>query len=134
MRHILRILGINALVLFLINQIFPQAIFFAKGFETLFLTALVLSLVNLFIRPLINLFLLPINLITLGTFRWVVNVLTFYLVTLIVSDFQIKAFVFPGFSYQGIVIPSLSFSFFWSLVFISFCLSFFSSLLHWLFK
>lgn len=134
MKRILRSLAINAFALWLINQAFPQALFFAKGLETLAFTALVLALVNLFIRPLINLLLLPINLLTLGTFRWLVNVATLYLVTLIVHDFKIRAFVFLGFSYKGIIIPSASLNTLWALVLVSFGLSFISAILSWLCK
>lgn len=134
MKHVLRSLAINAFALWLVSQIFPQGISFAEGFKTLGITAAVLGLVNLFIRPLINLFLLPINLLTLGMFRWLVNVATLYLVTLIVHDFKISAFTFPGLAYQGIVIPSLPLNIFWAFVFISFCLSFVSAFLSWLSK
>lgn len=134
MKHILRSLAINAFALWLVSQIFPQGIFFAKGTETLVITAAVLGLVNLFIRPLINLFLLPINLLTLGMFRFMVNVITLYLVTLIVHDFKISAFAFPGLTYKGIIIPSVSLNIFWAFVLISFCLSFVSAFLSWLSK
>lgn len=134
MRRVLKSLVINALACWLVSQTFPEAMTFAKGLETLLFTAFVLGLVNLFIRPLINLFLLPINLLTLGTFRWVVNVITLYLVTLIVKDFSVNSFFFLGFSFKGIVIPSISFSLFWAFVFISFALSLVSSLVHWVFK
>lgn len=134
MRGILKSLAINVLALWVVSLAFPQAMTFAKGTETLVFTAFVLGVVNLFIRPLINLFLLPINLLTLGAFRWVVNVATLYLVTLLVKDFAIQAFTFSGFVFKGIVIPSFSFSSFWALVFISFTLSLVSSFVHWLFK
>src|SRR5688572_12173068 len=58
--------------------------------------AFALTLVDALIKPLINLLLLPFNLITLGTFRWVSSVIALYLTTLVVPGFAIRAFTYPG--------------------------------------
>ncbi|PJE67620.1 hypothetical protein COU95_01345 [Candidatus Shapirobacteria bacterium CG10_big_fil_rev_8_21_14_0_10_40_9] len=131
MKSLIRSFLINVASLWIVSQII-SGVTFAKGYETLFLTGAVLGLVNLFIRPLINILLLPLNLLTLGAMRWLVNVATLYLVTLIVSDFSISGFSFPGFFYNGFSIPAFSTTGFWALVLTSFILSFVSSFLFWL--
>lgn len=131
MKSLIRSFLINAASLWLVGQLI-SGLYFAKGYETLIVTAAVLGLVNLFVKPLINILLLPINLLTLGTLRWLVNVATLYLVTLLVSDFKIIGFSFPGFSYEGFLIPAFSTTGFLALVLTSFVLSLCSSFLFWL--
>ena len=79
------------------------------------MAALAIALVNLFVRPIVNLLLLPIHLVTLGTFRWAANLVTLYLVTRLVPNLQIHAFTFPGLDLKYLIIPSMHFFRLWSL-------------------
>ncbi len=133
MKSLLRSFLINAVVLFALSQTI-EGIIFAKGMETLFLAAASLSLVHIFLQPILNILLLPINILTLGTFRWVVNVITFYLVTLIVPGFKIVGFHFAGLSYQVINLPPVDLGAFLGLIAFSFLLSFISGFFFWLVK
>jgi putative membrane protein len=58
--------------------------------------ALVLGIINAFVRPLILLITLPINILTLGLFTLFINGALFYLVSLIVKGFVITGF-WPAF-------------------------------------
>ena len=111
-----------------------EGVSYEGGSKTLATTALVLTLINLLVKPLVNLLLLPINLITLGTFRWVINVISLYLVTLTVPLFKVNAFLFQGFEFQGFVMPAINLSIFWAFVVASFLISLTTTLLHWLAK
>lgn len=133
MKFLIRSFVIYAASLWVVNQL-VLGLTFAKGYETLFLTAAVLGLVNLFIRPFLNILFLPINLLTLGTIRWFVNVATLYLVTIMVKDFSVTGFSFPGFSYNGFLFPAFSVSGLPAFILVSFLLSFCSSFLFWLAK
>lgn len=133
MKSLLRSFLINCFSLFVIAKM-VNGFSFAKGNETLLFAALVLCLVNLFIKPLINILLLPINLITLGTFRWLVNVATLLLVTLIVPEFQIIGFKFLGLSIGTFALPAYSASGLFALILNSLLLSLFSGFLFWLSK
>jgi putative membrane protein len=53
------------------------------------LTAILFLLVNLFVSPILKLILFPINLLTLGIFRWVVNVLVLYIFDLLYAGLTI---------------------------------------------
>jgi len=134
MKKLLRILAINFFALWLISRIFPTAISYQGNWQTLFWSAAALGLVDFAIKPLVKLLLLPITILTLGLFRWVINVLGLYLVTVLVPGFSIQAFAFPGFSYQGFVIPSFSASILYAYIIISFTLSLITSFIHWLRK
>jgi uncharacterized membrane protein YvlD (DUF360 family) len=105
----------------------------SEGLTGIFFTAAVLTGINLALKPLIRLLLLPINLITLGAFRWVANVFSLYLVTMLVPYLEIVDFQFPGFSYQGFIIPSMFLGTFVVLLISSFLISFINTFLFWLF-
>jgi putative membrane protein len=62
------------------------------NYKTLLFAAIVLALVNAFLRPFLKILLLPINVITLGIFGWFMNSLILYLTTLIVPGFDIFPF------------------------------------------
>ncbi len=57
---------------------------------TLVLAALLLGFVNAFVRPLIVLLTLPITLLTLGLFLWVVNAAMIGLVAWMLSGFEVS--------------------------------------------
>ena len=57
-----------------------------------FIAALVLGVLNAVIRPLLLLFSLPINIMTLGIFTLVINGLVLWMVTAVVDGFHISTF------------------------------------------
>lgn len=63
------------------------------SFQTALLAAFVMGLVNIFIRPIILIFTLPLNLLTLGLFTFVINALMLWLVAKIVIGFTITGFL-----------------------------------------
>lgn len=62
------------------------------GIEVLIVAALVFSVVNMFVRPLIILFTLPLVLLTLGIALFFINLFMLYLTSWIVDDFTIDSF------------------------------------------
>lgn len=63
------------------------------NFQTALLAALVMGFINLFIRPIVLIFTLPLNLLTLGLFTFVINALMFLLVAKIVAGFAVAGFL-----------------------------------------
>ncbi|EEO28536.1 phage holin family protein [Oxalobacter paraformigenes] len=63
-----------------------------SGFWTALIAALVLGLVNALIRPLLVLLTLPVTLVTLGLFIFVINGLMFWLVSKMVDGFYVSSF------------------------------------------
>src|SRR5262252_4037385 len=59
---------------------------------TALIAALLLGLVNTFIRPLLVLLTLPVTLLTLGLFIFVINALLFWLVGSFVTGFHVGGF------------------------------------------
>jgi len=62
------------------------------GIGVLIVASLVFSVVNIFVRPLIILFTLPLVLLTLGLALFFINLLMLYLTSWIVDDFTIDSF------------------------------------------
>lgn len=133
MKRYLRLFLINLAGLWLTTR-FLAGVSFSGGFQTLALATLALTFINLLVKPLLKVLLLPINLITLGAFRWLINVLSLYLVTIFVPQFKIEAFTLTGFNYNGFIIPTINLSVFWAFVATSLMISLTTTLLLWLVK
>jgi len=131
MKPFLRSFIYHAFALLLITELIP-GVSAQEGFKTIGIAALTLAIFNLLVRPIINLLLLPINLLTLGMFRWVVNVIILYILTIIVPEFKIGSFQFTGLHYNGLFLPPATVTSFWNTVLVSFFLSFILSFLYWL--
>lgn len=104
------------------------------GLKTLIISTIILSFINIFVKPIISLLLLPINLITLGTFKWLINVFVLIILTAIVSNLQVKPFTFSGLNYQGFIIPEMTISIFFTLILASATISLINILLFWIIK
>lgn len=105
---------------------------YANDIKILLGGAFALTLVDALIKPLINLLLLPFNLVTLGTFRWVSSVFALYLTTLVVPGFAIRAFNYPGLATEFFIIPSLSLSLLGAYILIAILVSFLVSFFFWI--
>jgi len=63
-----------------------------SGFLAALVTALVLGLVNTFIKPLLLLLTLPLNILTLGLLTFVINALLILLTSSLVPGFAVAGF------------------------------------------
>ena len=133
MKRIIRHYTLDTFSLWLITNI-ASGIVFEKGIQTLLISGIALTAVFFFAKPVINLLLLPINLITFGFFRWVSSAVVLYLVTLIIKEFKIVFFSFPGFTGKWIDIPAINLKGILAYIAFSFLLSLVTSFLYWLMK
>lgn len=63
-----------------------------KNFGTAMLAALLLGLLNAIVRPLLIILTLPVTLLTLGLFLFVINAITFQLASSLLSGFHVATF------------------------------------------
>lgn len=63
------------------------------GFMPALWATLVIGIVNIFIKPVLIILTLPINLLTLGLFTFVINALLFWLVSKMVPGFMVTGFM-----------------------------------------
>jgi putative membrane protein len=82
---------LNAVALLAVAWLLPSSIYIAS-FAAALLAALVLGLVNAVLRPLLLLLTLPVTLLTLGLFIFVVNGLMFWLVGSMLEGFHVGGF------------------------------------------
>lgn len=132
-RHAIKSFLINSVTLYLVSLI-VSGIFFEKGLETIVLTGIALTVIALIIKPIINILLLPLNLVTFGLFRWVGYAVALYLVTLLVPGFKILEFIFKGFSSYWVSIPGISLYGILAFIAFSLVISIISTTLDWLLK
>jgi len=83
---------INAAALFLMQYFELVPGVKIAGFGTALIAALVLGLVNTLIRPLLVVLTLPVTLLTLGLFIFVINGLLFWWVGSVITGFHVTGF------------------------------------------
>lgn len=83
-------MAISMLGLVLANAILPGVVI--QGALTFILAALLLGLVNAVVRPIAFLLTLPVTVITLGLFLFVLNAAMFGLVAALLDDFTVGGF------------------------------------------
>jgi putative membrane protein len=81
---------INSVAVFLTAYILRGV--HVKSYGTALLIAIVLGLINTFIKPLILLLTLPLSILTLGLFVFVVNALILKFVDELIDGFRIESF------------------------------------------
>ena len=133
MRRILKYFLVSTASLYIVSQV-VSGIAFSDGVTTLLLTGAVLAIVSLVIKPIINILILPINLLTFGFFRWVGFAVALYIVTLLVPSFKLMDFAFKGFSSYWFSIPAFSLGGVLAFIAFSFFISFISGIIDWVLK
>lgn len=81
---------LSALAIIIVAYILP-GVHVATFFSAL-VVAVILGLINVFIRPLLLILTLPINILTLGLFTFVINALLILLAANIVKGFSVDGF------------------------------------------
>lgn len=107
MKNFLRDGLIHAFSLFVAAAFYPGLII-PEPLTALLLIGFIFTLINYFVKPIIKLFLLPLNLLTLGLFRWVSNVVILLILTQINPAVRIVAFTTGPFSASGFTAPPLA--------------------------
>ncbi len=133
MKKIFRHFTVDTLTLYAVS-LFTLGLVFEKGLITVLLAGAGLTIASLLARPVINLLLLPINLITFNLFKWVSSAVALYLVTLVVPGFKITRFHFVGMSSNLFIIPSFSLEGVLSYVGFAFIISLVTSFIYWIIK
>lgn len=88
--YLLFIWMLNALALIAVANFVPGI--HVEGFSAALIAALFLALVNTLIRPIFLLLTLPVTIITMGLFIFVINGLMFWFTGSILKDFVVDSF------------------------------------------
>lgn len=108
--------------LFLVAQ-FQLGLTVPSQILNLIWSGILIHLLNLLVKPVIKLLLLPLNLITLGLFSWLANVLVLLIAVNLIPGLSVNAFTLSSINYAGFITPLLSVNRFFALIIISLFLS-----------
>jgi putative membrane protein len=89
MNMIIRFL-LNGLAVFLTAYLLPNVD--VDGYGTALIVALVLSIANVIVKPILILFTIPITILTLGLFLLVINAIIILLADYLVDGFYVNGF------------------------------------------
>ncbi len=131
MRKILRYYLINLTALYA-TTVVVGGLAYDGGVKTLLTAGLVFAVINLLLVPLLKILFLPLNILTLGFFAWIINVLAIYALTTAVSDFKILPYHFAGLQYGGFTLPAYDLTTFWVAIIASFVIGIITHFLQWL--
>lgn len=131
MKSLLRNISIYTLCLFLIVQIIP-GVTIAGGFFTLLSAGVVLTLLFVLIKPILSIISFPVNIVTLGIFNIFINALLIYLLTVLVTEVSIAAFIYQQANIFGFITPFLIFNTFFAYLYTAFILTLINSFIRWL--
>lgn len=90
MKNFLKIL-LTALAVVVLAEVLP-GIDVANNYLTAVIVAVVIALLNMFVRPLLIFFTLPATLVTLGLFLFVINAIIIILAGKLVDGFYVSGF------------------------------------------
>ncbi len=129
MKGIVRSFLFQIVALWFTTQLLPSLVIIGN-WQTIVGAGIVLTLLTLFIQPLLKILFLPINFLTLGLASWLIDVILLWLLTVVVPQVQIRAWDFPGFSSAGLSLAPARISYGVSLITTTFLLMLITSILR----
>jgi putative membrane protein len=133
MKTVVREIAIDTLALYLLPMIVP-GVRIDGGFLTYLMGGAALAIMFLLLRPVLKIISLPINLLTLGLFSFVINAFILYLLTIFISGISVESFSYPAVEIFGISIPAITFPLLFAYIYGAFVLSCIDSFVKWMFR
>lgn len=87
---ILTTLVLNAIAFYVVSYLVPGVTI--AGWQALLVVAVVWGILSILVKPILILLTLPINILTLGLFTFVINALLIMLMSSLVRGFQVAGF------------------------------------------
>lgn len=133
MKKLLRKYLFSLGALWISSQILP-ALVIQGELKGLALAALAFMIADIILIPLLKVLFLPLNLLTLGIFAWITNVLALYFLVSVLPELELLPYYFPGIDLAGFVIPPIEMPTFMVAVVASFLIGGIIHILNWLTK
>lgn len=133
MKSLIRSYLINLGALWATTQLLP-GLEVVGGTRELLLAALVLMLSSYLLVPILKIVLLPLNLLTLGFFAWLSNVLALYILVSFIPTLRLVPYYFQGIEIGGLTISASELTTLQVAVVAAVMLSFIIHFLKWLVK
>lgn len=132
-QKLLKSLSVTAVAIYLTSLAVPGFVI-QPGLNHLLTATLTLVVLNIFVKPLIKLLLLPVNLLTLGAFRWLINIMLIYLLSLLLPSVTLRSFSLSQLPGLGSILPDILVGQFFVTILVSLVFSLCHHLLFWLIK
>lgn len=84
-------IGLNSFALLIVSYLVPR--FYFDDLWAILVTAVVIGVVNTFIKPVLQIIALPISIITFGITAFLINVVLLWGISFIVPGFEIESFM-----------------------------------------
>ena len=101
---------INSIAIIIVAHFYPGIQ--VASFMVAIIVAVALGIINAFLRPILIVLTLPINILTLGLFTFVINGFSLWLTSLLISGFEVRSFLAAVFGSILISIISIILGFF----------------------
>jgi len=108
MKKILKLTLLFTFSLITANQIWGNLSFQSIP-SSIIKTAFILSIFEIILKPILKIILFPINLLTLGLFRIVIDTLGLYLAVFLFSDFKLYEIHTLATNWWGVSVPAFNF-------------------------
>jgi putative membrane protein len=131
MKNILRHYIITLFVLWVVDYIIP-GLSITGGPVTYAFAAAVLFLLNIFIKPILKIILLPISVVTLGLTGIFINTLIFFGLDYFMEEITVLSWDFNGTALAGYSIPAFEFGIIATYVVSAIIISFLITFMRWL--
>lgn len=133
MKKILRNFLVNLGAIWVTMQIIPS-IAFNNGIKGLAISALAFMIANILLIPLIRILLLPLNLLTLGLFAWLSNIIALYILVTNLPYLSITPYNFQGISFGSFALSPFPLSTFQTALLASLVIAIVIHFTSWLIK
>ena len=121
MKTIFRHTVFTAITLYVLSASFSGIT--VRDLTVLLITSLVFTFLHVFVKPILKILFLPVNIITFGLFSWLLQALVLYLAIIVVPGFDIQRIHLASFSIGSFEFASITLSRFWSITFVAFLLA-----------
>lgn len=133
MRGILKNTIFNAISITILSQL-VSGVKVTGGIQTLLFSGFVLSVLYIVLKPILNIFSLPLNVLTLGLFSFITNAILLYVLTIFVPNITVSAFTYNGYSFAGFIIPKMEFNTLFAYIISAAVLALIKNFFDWLIK
>ena len=133
MKTLLRNTLIHTATLYALPYLIP-GVAIGGGFGTYLLGGILLTVMGFTIKPILGVISFPFNLITMGLFSILTDVIVLYLLTVLMPKITVNAFHFQGFNFAGFVIPQTDVNTFFAYVVTAIFIAGIMTVFNWLIK
>ncbi len=134
MKNILRIYLFHLFALLVVTELLKPGFSIGGGTQNFLLAALVISLLNVLLKPLLKILFLPITALTVGLFSFIIIIGVFYVFTRLVPEITIQTWNFPGYQLFGFEIVGFEMSMHLTLAIAALLVSLITNFLFFLIK